>query len=80
MSLYVCPQVVLLDKSNIAMFALRFSFGDIGDVPLIQSGGTIIYLNTLLERFCCFYMCVPRLCFWMSLILQCLNLDLHFVM
>ena len=31
LSLYVCPQVVLLDKSNIALFAFRFSFGDIGD-------------------------------------------------
>ena len=68
LSLFVCPQVVFLYKSNIALFAFRFSFGNIGDVPSIQSGGTIIYLNTLLERFCCFYMCVPRLCFWMSLI------------
>ena len=73
LSLYVCPQVMLLDKSFIALFAFRFS-------DLIQSGGIIIYPTTLLLRFCCFYMCVPRLCFWMSLILQYLNLDLHFVM
>ena len=28
--LYMCPQVVLLGKSNIALFALRFTFGHIG--------------------------------------------------
>ena len=29
LSLYVCPQVVFLDKSNITLFACRFSFGHI---------------------------------------------------
>ena len=28
--LYVCPQVVLLGNSNIALFALKFTFGHIG--------------------------------------------------
>ena len=28
--LYVCPQVVLLGKSNITQFALRFTVGHIG--------------------------------------------------
>ena len=28
--LYVCPQVVLLGKSNITLFALRFTVGHIG--------------------------------------------------
>ena len=51
LSLFVCPQVVFLYKSNIALFTFRFSFGNIGDVPLIQSGGTILHLTTLLERF-----------------------------
>ena len=29
---YVCPQVVLLGESNIALFAFRFIFGLIGDL------------------------------------------------
>ena len=28
--LYVCPQVVLLGKSSIALFTIRFTFGHIG--------------------------------------------------
>ena len=35
----MCNQVVLLEKSNIAQFAFRFTFGHIGgEIPLKQSG------------------------------------------
>ena len=34
---------------------------------------------SLLWRFCSFYMCVLRLCFWGSLTLPCLHEVLHLV-
>ena len=62
--LYVCPQVVLLRKSNIALFALRFTFGHIGGDTFeavtevstwLCRQGTIFW--TLLRKFCHFYLC-----------------------
>ena len=66
----VCSQVVLLDECNIALFAFGFSFGPIGGDTFKQSWTwRNNMLTTLLWRFCCFYMRVLRLCFWMNLTL-----------
>ena len=46
-------------------------------IYLIQSRRNNI-LITQPQRCCCFFMCVPRLCFWTNLILHCLHLHSHF--
>ena len=50
---------MLLDESNIALFAPRFTFCHVG-------GDTF----DAVWRFCCKYMCVTMLCFWTNLILH----------
>ena len=75
----VCPQVVLLEKSNIALFTFIFSFCHArGDNFEAVSGRNNI-LNTSTQVFY-FYTCVLRLCFWTNIILLCLHLDFHLVM
>ena len=63
--LYVCPQV---GKSNIALFALRFTFDNIGG----DTFEAIKEEQFQSRRFCCFYKCVLWLClqgmiFWTPL-------------
>ena len=57
--LHVCSQVVLLDESNIALFALELHFVTQGDIPMMQSTRNNI-LTPLLHRFCCFLHACPQ--------------------
>ena len=74
--LLACLQVVLLGKSNIALFALRFTFGHIGG----DTVEAVMEEQFWSQRFCCFYMCLLMLLFWMNLIFNRLHLEYHFIM
>ena len=71
--LLACLQVVLLGKSNIALFALRFTFGHIGG----DTVEAVMEEQFWSQRFCCcFFKCVLWLClqgtiFWTLLCRFC---------
>ena len=56
--LYMCPQVVLLGKSNIALFALRFTFGHIGGdtfEAVKEEPGCGGFVVSISVSYCCVY-------------------------
>ena len=56
--LYMCPQVVLLGKSNIALFALRFTFGHIGGdtfEAVKEEPGYGGFVVSISVYYCCVY-------------------------
>ena len=91
--LYVCPRVVLLGKSYIALFTFGYIGGDTFEAVKEEQYWSqrfccfykcVLWLClqgtifwTLLRRFCYFYMCVLRLCFKTNIMLLCLHLDFH---
>ena len=59
--LYVCPQIVLLGKSNNALFAFRFIFGLIGG-DTFEVVKEEQYADHSSVEVLLFYMCVITLC------------------